>query len=357
MWIIPNNYQPSSASALDMVESKEDLNSQALNIESSLMWRSKPSPLRTWSQRWSRVSWFRLLSTRILRPSHLISFETQLTSSLEDIRANRLAWQEERKPLTIPDTSSPTSSTMSEQLDLLSASSRMSKDTSTEDLNQSSKTWKAQVTIQRGEYSQRKKLAHLTNASASSFLPTPTATPYGNNQGGAAGRKGQVRHSLESMAKHDLWPTPTLHGNYNRKGASQNSGDGLETAVKKELWPTPTAMTGGTGVAPSHENGGHGWNTGAAVNDSLSDNPKRNWPTPSTRDHKGGYKGGRIRNGKVSMDTLDVAVQHTDNKDQTSGTLNPTWVEWLMGLPTEWTDLDSWVTELSPKQPPEHGRS
>jgi len=36
------------------------------------------------------------------------------------------------------------------------------------------------------------------------------------------------------------------------------------------------------------------------------------WPTASARDHKGGYTGGRIRNGKVSMDTLDVAVQaHT----------------------------------------------
>ena len=36
------------------------------------------------------------------------------------------------------------------------------------------------------------------------------------------------------------------------------------------------------------------------------------WPTATARDHKGGYTGGRIRNGKVSMDTLDVAVQaHT----------------------------------------------
>ena len=378
MWIIPKNYQPSSVFVLATVESKEDLSLQGLNIESSLMWRSKPSPLRTWSQRWSRVSWFRLLSTRILRPSHLISFETQLTSSLEDIRANRLAWQEERKHLTIPDTSSPTSSTMSEQLDLLSASSRMSKDTSIEDSNQSSKTWKAQVTIQRGEYSQRKKLAHLTKGNASSswltvsvedagrkgsaeawqeykqkgrttqarlrnqvhekkyplLFPTPTATPYGNNQGGAAGRTGQVRHSLESMAKHDLWPTPTLHGNYNRKGASQNSGDGLETAVKKELWPTPTAMTGGTGVAPSHENGGHGWNTGAAVNDSLSDNPKKNWPTPTASDHKGSGPTNIRKDGKDrKKDRLDYAVE------QKSGTLNPNWVEWLMGYPIGWTDL------------------
>ena len=33
------------------------------------------------------------------------------------------------------------------------------------------------------------------------------------------------------------------------------------------------------------------------------------WPTPSTRDYKGGYEGGRIRDGKISTDTLDVAAQ------------------------------------------------
>ena len=34
------------------------------------------------------------------------------------------------------------------------------------------------------------------------------------------------------------WPTPTVHGNHNRKGASKNSGDGLATAVK--MWVIPT---------------------------------------------------------------------------------------------------------------------
>ena len=65
------------------------------------------------------------------------------------------------------------------------------------------------------------------------------------------------------------------------------------------------------------------------------------WPTPSSRDHKGGYIGGRIRNGKISWDTLDVAVQWTDNQTKDRGALNPTWVEWLMGYPEEWTDLSS----------------
>lgn len=35
-----------------------------------------------------------------------------------------------------------------------------------------------------------------------SLLPTPTASSYGNNQGGAAGRVGPVRHSLESLARN-----------------------------------------------------------------------------------------------------------------------------------------------------------
>ena len=33
------------------------------------------------------------------------------------------------------------------------------------------------------------------------------------------------------------------------------------------------------------------------------------WPTPSATDYKGGYQGGRIRNGKLSTDRLDVAAQ------------------------------------------------
>src|SRR5210317_795993 len=41
----------------------------------------------------------------------------------------------------------------------------------------------------------------------------------------------------------------------------------------------------------------------------TSGNGFGSWPTPTTRDHKGGYIGGRIRNGKISTDTLDVAAQ------------------------------------------------
>jgi hypothetical protein len=103
------------------------------------------------------------------------------------------------------------------------------------------------------------------------------------------------------------------------------------------------------------------------------------WPTPTSRDHKDGRKP-RVRNGKVQTDTLGRAVQmwptpttqenehpnaiynnkgrrvspggstHSRNladtvqlteQPQTGGKLNPTWVEWLMGFPTGWTDLEA----------------
>jgi hypothetical protein len=70
----------------------------------------------------------------------------------------------------------------------------------------------------------------------------------------------------------------------------------------------------------------------------------RLWPTPTSRDAKGGYIGGRTRNGKVSWDTLDVAVQWTDNQDRTGGQLNPNWVDWLIGFPVGHTGLDALET-------------
>jgi hypothetical protein len=121
------------------------------------------------------------------------------------------------------------------------------------------------------------------------LLPTPTAANYGSCQGGSAGREGQKnRPSLHSMARHAMWPTPTVKGNHNRKGLTAKSGDGLATAVKK--WPTPTARD---------------WRSGKASQATLDRNSR----------------------------PLNEAVQQSDG-----GALNPTWVEWLMGWPLGWTD-------------------
>lgn len=75
------------------------------------------------------------------------------------------------------------------------------------------------------------------------------------------------------------------------------------------------------------------------------------WPTPAARDHKGGYLGGRMRNGKLSTDTLDVVAQIagplrlTVFGEMRTGSfvemgngvqLNPAHSRWLQGLPKAW---------------------
>jgi hypothetical protein len=56
-----------------------------------------------------------------------------------------------------------------------------------------------------------------------------------------------------------------------------------------------------------------------------------------------------MRNGKISRDTLDVAVQHEENQGKQSGQLNPEWVAWLMGYPIGWLNLKDSVTPSSRK--------
>lgn len=273
MWIVPKNYQQSSASALDTVESSEDLSLPSLSIESSLMWRSKPSLLRTWLQRWKRDKWFRHLCGRILKPCQHIAFETALMSSLAAIPASRLVKQESGEAQTIPDTSGLTSNDISKQLDLFGASSRTSRDTSASDSERSLKIWKALVTKRRGEYLARLKSAHLTNESGFTYWPTPTASDSPRkNMTVKNGRR------ITQTGEHSI---------------------GLADAAR--MWPTPTAHNSKEGVFPAEYN--------------------RNTPS------------------------LTAVATQEDNKPPRSGSLNPTWVEWLMGVPSEWTDLGCWGTE------------
>lgn len=90
-----------------------------------------------------------------------------------------------------------------------------------------------------------------------------------------------------------MWPTPTVCGNHNRKGASKTSGDGLATAVARTTWPTP--VTNGVCGGSHHLK--------------------------------------MLREKTTSKEARQMSARN-------GGALNPTWVEWLMGWPLGWTSLE-----------------
>lgn len=65
--------------------------------------------------------------------------------------------------------------------------------------------------------------------------PTPTST-LGTNGGLVTPSKAREGGTLtEALSARTEWATSTVHGNYNRKGASPDSGDGLATQVGGQL--------------------------------------------------------------------------------------------------------------------------
>jgi DNA (cytosine-5)-methyltransferase 1 len=115
------------------------------------------------------------------------------------------------------------------------------------------------------------------------------------------------------------WPTPTTQDHIERKSTQQKPGSrhsvGLGDAVR--MWPTPTAH-------PNNSN-----KNGKFPNDTLRDAVNK-YPTPTARDYKG-ISGRSMKRDKPQC--LPGAVGN-------GGKLNPTWVEWLMGFPLGWTDLE-----------------
>ena len=104
------------------------------------------------------------------------------------------------------------------------------------------------------------------------------------------------------------------------------------------LWPTPLASDGTKNGSDS---------LARAVQPELQKtfrkNAKQTWTTPTAHMAKeGGFPSEHERN----TPTLSA---------QAGGKLNPTWVEWLMGWPLEWTDLKPLETDKFQQWRQQHG--
>lgn len=148
-----------------------------------------------------------------------------------------------------------------------------------------SETWPNSGSMRNGKCWERPMSELYISESESGLLPTPVAIDTGSRFNQSASEGAALRPTLGAMARFDLWPTPTVKGNYNRKGLSSKSGDGLATAV---------------------------------------------FATPVARDYRHPGRSRLERTGGKQGECLP---------QQVGGALNPTWVEWLMGWPIGWTAL------------------
>jgi len=84
-----------------------------------------------------------------------------------------------------------------------------------------------------------------SGSSRGSEWPRPAAS----DSGGARDPDGRRGFLLRDLEREQRWARPTLCGDYNVKGASKNSGDGLRTQVIREAenWPRPVVADGERG--------------------------------------------------------------------------------------------------------------
>ena len=318
MWILPrplhtSDFVPDTAAlSLDSTESSEI-------CARSLFVRSKPSPARTWSQKWKRDSWTALLSGRILRPSHGQSFVTAWTSSLVATPASPSAQPVNDSAQKTLGTSGHLSQTEFGFSDPSSASLKMSKDTSASDSAKLSESWEQSVIRRRGEYSARLKSGRLTSASGCLSWPSPIASEVRQGfQDRSRGMKGSqeslttvvVRLGLPAQAnpsthgsRQGLWPTITAHTpDMESNGPNGHAGTYLAGAVKaEENWVTP--RTSGTSTRPNKTTPRQGL--------TLIEQARANeWRTPGASDGEGGVM--EMREGcagKYKLRDHVVAVQ------------------------------------------------
>jgi len=309
-WILPKQLH-TSAFAPDTEALTLDSSECSQICEQSLLARSKPSPARTWLQRWKRDSWTRHLSGRILKPSHGTAFTERWVYCLAATLASRFQQPESGSAQQTHGISGPSLQMEFAECSQPCASLRTSKDTSALDSEKSLANWKASVMQQRGDYLARLKLARLTSESASSSWPTVSANEDSYRINGTS----QASNCLSGMARR---------GELGQVVQASRSSDGShQESLDKPNWATP--IMGDSHLASTPEVAEKRLEEGKVT---LS-RQMAAWATPRVRGEEKAET--RLARGK------DLGL-HGQTGSMTNGAkLNPRWVETLMGLPVGWT--------------------
>ena len=153
-----------------------------------------------------------------------------------------------------------------------------------------------------------------TDEIESGLLPTPDTQMRDNTKvdynAGAESMPGRsLPVFVRTYPQTGMWPTPTTpSGGGERSGDRAGTGDLHYMARAGELWPTPRSCS-------------------AMAAENIQN---------------------RVNDKFPNLESV-VAQTSADQRSRLGGSLNPQWVEWLMGFPTGWTDLEVSEMPSSPR--------
>jgi hypothetical protein len=178
----------------------------------------------------------------------------------------------------------------------------------------------------------------MKNPGCANLWPTPKASAAGPDF--AKMDRSATRISLQTAVRQ--WPTPRASEGAKQPNDANRDSPCLSWVVKNpQMFPTPTVACA---------TGGQTSRGGDRKNELLLTGFVKQFPTPKSLDGKGQSQRGIHAQGDAlpNMDRGDGAV--------IGGSLNPTWVEWLMGWPLGWTDCAASGTDKYRSWLRSHGR-
>ena len=231
------------------------------------------------------------------------------TSLQEDTLANLSPSQVEKKVKKIQDTSGQSILDLSKNSGPLGLLEKMLVDTLNSVSTPLSRTWRVKTTPLGRLVFQLRASAPTTKGKGSGLWATPNTMDHLPTRSKEAtmkmmqgARKGRTRPcNLREQVDPEtvqMWRTPDAHS-----GRGPSSEERMKMKLEKKM---PISL-----------------------NDQVA-HPNLMWPTPTARDHK-----------DTGVNTnYEKAKKKGRLAGHAGGSLNPTWVEWLMGYPKGWTDLN-----------------
>ena len=283
-------------------------------LEQSAWWRGKHSQSRWWQKRFKKAPWLQALCGSEIWDRYPLENFLASTGTSVAIPASPFPPLANNKGSLILDTFGQSSEDKSLLLGQEDCFSRTSVTIGKSAQTASSETWRRWGIALLAASTRREKSAHLTGGGDSSCSPSQTARSDSSSTNETCSTTSRSGGG---------WPTPTAGDSRNSarhttKTGAMHAGTTLVDAVR--MWPTPTA---------------------------------REWKdSPGMSPHRNGKKNGRL--DSVSRMVFSEAGLHDQETSSERGSrpvsLNPDWVDCLMGFPIGWTDLEHWGTPSSPSK-------